>query len=95
MENWVRIHILISFDRVFEGSSSNNLTKVIMEALTIRGGMFRDQVASKLMSFGGDNVNVFLAKRTMAEFITLLLKMDMDNNTNHQAKLNFKHLYDL
>jgi hypothetical protein len=78
-----------------EGFGSNNLTKVIMEALTIRGGMFRDQVASKLMSFGGDNVNVFLAKRIMAKFITLLLKMTMDNSTNQQAKLNFKHLCDL
>jgi hypothetical protein len=78
-----------------EGFGSNNLTKVIMEALTIRGGMFRDQVASKLMSFGGNNVNVFLAKRIMAKFITLLLKMAMDNSTNQQAKLNFKHLCDL
>jgi hypothetical protein len=36
LENWVRIHILISLDRVLKGSSSNNLTKMIMEALTIR-----------------------------------------------------------
>jgi hypothetical protein len=35
------------------------------------------------------------AKRVMAKFITLLLKMAMDNNTNQQAKLNFKHLCDL
>jgi hypothetical protein len=35
------------------------------------------------------------AKRIMAEFITLLLKMVMENNINQQTKLNFKHLYDL
>jgi hypothetical protein len=59
VENWVRIHILISLYHVLEGSSSNNLTKMIMEALTIKGGMLRHQVVSKLMSFGVDNVNVF------------------------------------
>ncbi len=59
VENWARIPILISLDCVLEGSSSNNFTKVIMEALTTRGGMPRDYIASKLMSFGVDNVNVF------------------------------------
>jgi hypothetical protein len=50
MENWVRIPILISFNCVLEGSSSDNLTKVIMEALTIGEIMPRDQVASNLMN---------------------------------------------
>jgi hypothetical protein len=59
VEIWVKIHILISLDHVLEGSSSNNLTKMIMEALTIKGGMLRHQVVSKLMSFGVDDVNVF------------------------------------
>ncbi len=51
--------ILISFIRVLEGFGSNNLTKVIMEALSIRGSMLRDKVVNKLMSFGVNNVNVF------------------------------------
>jgi hypothetical protein len=42
VQNWVRILILTSLDRVFESSSSDNLTKVIMEALTIGGGLLRD-----------------------------------------------------
>jgi hypothetical protein len=50
MENWVRIPILISLNRVLEGSGFNNLTKVIMEALTIGEGMPRDQATSKLMN---------------------------------------------
>jgi hypothetical protein len=41
MENWVRIPILISLDHVLEGSGFDNLTKMIMEALTIGGGMLR------------------------------------------------------
>jgi hypothetical protein len=50
MENWVRILILISLTCVLEGSGFNNLTKVIMEALTIGEGMPRDQATSKLMN---------------------------------------------
>jgi hypothetical protein len=45
-----KIPILISFNYVLEGFGSNNLTKAIMEALTIRGGMPKDQVVNKLMS---------------------------------------------
>ncbi len=50
---------MISFDHVLEGSGIDNLTKVIMEALTIRGGMLRNHVTTKLICFGRDNVNVF------------------------------------
>jgi len=59
MENWVRIPILISLNYVLEGSNSDNSTKMIMDALTIGEGMPRDQVTSKLMNFGTDDVNVF------------------------------------
>jgi hypothetical protein len=54
-----KIPILISFNHVLEGFGSDNLTKAIMEALTIGGGMPKDQVVSKLMSFGTYNINVF------------------------------------
>ncbi len=35
-----------------------------------------------------------LAKIIMEKYITLLLKMAMDNSTNQQVKINFEHLYD-
>ncbi len=50
---------MISLNYVLEGSSFDNLTKVIMEALTIGKGMPRNQLASKLMNFGTNDVNVF------------------------------------
>jgi len=59
VQNWVRIPIFISLDKVFEGLSSDNLTKVIMEALIIGRGFPRDQIAQKLICFGVDGVNVF------------------------------------
>ncbi len=59
VQNWVRILILISLDKVLEGSNSDNLTKVIMQALTIGGELPRDQIAQKLIYFGANGVNVF------------------------------------
>jgi uncharacterized protein YebE (UPF0316 family) len=45
MHNWVKISTLISLGLVIEGLGSDNLTKVIMEALMIGGGVARDQIA--------------------------------------------------
>jgi hypothetical protein len=41
VQNWVRIPILISLDKMLEGLDSDNLTKVIMEALAIGEGLLR------------------------------------------------------
>jgi hypothetical protein len=59
VQNWVRIPIFIYLDKVLESLSSDNLTKVIMEALTIGGGLPKYQIAQKLICFGVDGVNVF------------------------------------
>jgi hypothetical protein len=59
MHNWLRISISISLDQVVEGLGSDNLTKVIMEALMIGGGVPRNQIAQKLICFGANYVNVF------------------------------------
>jgi hypothetical protein len=47
VHNWVRIPIFISLDKAFEGSSSDNLTKVIMEAVIIGGGLLRNWIDPK------------------------------------------------
>jgi len=59
MHNWIRIPILISLDKMLEDSSSDNLTKVIMEVLRIVGEFLKDQIAQKLICFGANGVNVF------------------------------------
>jgi hypothetical protein len=56
VQNWVRIFIIISLDRVL---GSDNLTKVIMETFMIGGSLPRNQIAQKLICFGVDGVNVF------------------------------------
>jgi hypothetical protein len=52
MQNWIRIQVFISLDRVVEGSRSDNLTKVIMEPLMIGGRLLKDQNAQKLYVSG-------------------------------------------
>jgi len=59
VQNWVKIPILISSDKMLEGLDSDNLTKVIMEVLTISGGLLRYQIAQKPICFGADGVNFF------------------------------------
>jgi len=52
VQNWARILILISLDLLFEGSSSDNQTKVIMEALTIGGGCQEIRLLKSSFSLG-------------------------------------------
>jgi hypothetical protein len=51
VQNWVRILTLIFLDKVFEGLSSDNPTKVIRKALIIGGGLQRNELYNKTMSF--------------------------------------------
>lgn len=68
-QSWVSIHAyivedgiqssnLISFECVTEGGNANNLTKVIMNVLQSEGGVFKFNIALKLLSFGIDGVNI-------------------------------------
>jgi len=59
MQNWVRIPILISPGRVIERLRNDNLTKVVMETLTIGGGLLKGQITQKLVCFRADGVNIF------------------------------------
>jgi hypothetical protein len=59
VQNWVSILILIFLDKVVAGLGSDKLTKVIMEAFMIGGGLPQNQIAQKLICFGVDGVNVF------------------------------------
>jgi hypothetical protein len=50
---------LIFLEQIIEGDNLNNFIKIIMGALRKDGGVFYVDVATKLMSFGVDGVNVF------------------------------------
>jgi hypothetical protein len=46
-------------NRVVDGSSSNNLIEMIMNALLKGGGLIRKDLSKKLLRFGINDVNVF------------------------------------
>jgi hypothetical protein len=45
---------------VVDGLSSNNLTKVIMNALLIGGGLSKEQLLGKLFYFDVDGVSIVI-----------------------------------
>jgi hypothetical protein len=59
MQNWVRILILISLQKVVSRTRVNDLTIVIMEALQKGGGLSFKSTTQKLIYFGDDGVGIF------------------------------------
>jgi hypothetical protein len=59
VDGWTRVPILICVDWIVDGSSSNNLIKVIMNFMMKGGGLSREELFKKLLCFGVDGVNVF------------------------------------
>ena len=59
VQNWSRVPYLISLEKVVEGSSSDNLTQVIIDALTSAAKMERLALAKTLLCFGANGVSTF------------------------------------
>ena len=59
VQNWSCVPFLISLERVVEGGGSNNLTQVIIDALTGVAKMARFVLSKTLSCFGADNVTIF------------------------------------
>jgi hypothetical protein len=54
----IQLSILISLECVTQGRNANNLTKVIMDVLQNEGGLFKFNIALKLLSFEIDGENI-------------------------------------
>jgi hypothetical protein len=52
VQDWAKVPIFISLEQVTKGATTINLTKVIIEAVTMKGGLGKDDISSKLMLFG-------------------------------------------
>jgi hypothetical protein len=50
--NWRRENFLAKLDHVEDGTTSNNLTKVITKAICDITGMSRIDIASRMLAFG-------------------------------------------
>ncbi len=51
VQNWAKVPIFISLEQVTEGATTNNLTKVIIEAVTMKGGLGKYEISTKLVLF--------------------------------------------
>jgi hypothetical protein len=56
---WTKVFILICVDWIVDGSSSYNLTQVIMNFMMKGGGLSMEELSKKHLCFGVDGVNVF------------------------------------
>jgi hypothetical protein len=61
---WERMPYLLHLSCVFESSTSDHLTNVIMHALLNEGGLSCEQVASKLVCFGVGGGSTFQGAKT-------------------------------
>jgi hypothetical protein len=64
VQNWSRVPYLISLEKVVEGSGSDNLTQVIIDALTQAAKLERLALAKMLLCFGADGVSTFQGPKT-------------------------------
>ena len=64
VQNWSRIPYLISLERVVEGGGSDNLTQVIIDALTGAAKIERPALSKTLLCFGADGVSTFQGAKT-------------------------------
>jgi hypothetical protein len=59
VENWKKQLVLLNFERVLDGDTSNNITIAIVRFLTNLGNISMVNVANKVVCFGADDVIVF------------------------------------
>jgi hypothetical protein len=52
VQNWSRVPILISLERVQDQATSSKLLRLILSAMKHKGGVHGDSLVHKLMSFG-------------------------------------------
>ncbi len=59
VQSLVKVPILLQIEHIVNGSSSNNLTKVIIITLMRCGGLTMKDVSKKLLCFGVDGAFIF------------------------------------
>lgn len=65
MQNWVRVPMLISLQKLeADGASADNLTSVIMAALSVKVGLTAEAISGRLICFGADGVAAFQGHRS-------------------------------
>jgi hypothetical protein len=61
--DWERIPLLLSLERLTEGSTSDQITRTIMSAVGRDGGLSAEEVRQRLLCFGSDGASVLQGKK--------------------------------
>ena len=65
MINWCRVPLLLTIQKIdSSGTTANNLTNLIMSALSVGDGIADADIAQKLLCFGADGVSSFQGVKT-------------------------------
>jgi len=60
VQNWTRVPMLILLQKLeANGASADNLTSLIMSALSVKVQLNGDTIASRLICFGADGIAAF------------------------------------
>jgi hypothetical protein len=60
VQDWCHIPLLLNLKHVLSGSKTDSLTLLIMNSLLTQGGLQEKDLASRLVYFGVDGVNIEL-----------------------------------
>jgi hypothetical protein len=63
IQDWVRVPMFLCLQRVTEGGDADNITKMILAALTSEGGLTPHHIRDRFMAFGADGAAVLQGKR--------------------------------
>jgi hypothetical protein len=63
IQDWVRVPIFLCLQRVTEGGDADNITKMILAALTNEGRLTPHQIRDRFMAFGADGAAVLQGKK--------------------------------
>jgi len=64
IESWERKPHLLHLSSLSEGGTADQLTRVIMHALIDEGGLSHEEIASKLVCFRADGINMFQGSKS-------------------------------
>jgi len=59
MQAWRKVPILFTLQCVVEGGITNNLTFVITQSLTWQGGLTKEEIGERFISFSVDGAFLF------------------------------------
>ena len=63
IQDWEIVLMLLCLQHVTKGGGADNITKMILGALTNEGGLTPHQIRDRFMAFGADGVSVLQRKR--------------------------------